>query len=191
MADKLSNSWSSFKSFSEWLNATSDGSDSTVTFTSSQPLIFCLFSWQCSTFTLKCLLVILNLEVPENCFPLDGDIRAKFGTSGSISARLWWMCIFNNGSRRKSSDCSSAKERASLYSNVAWEKSFCIAAIAASAFRAITNFLRASSPSIFVLLIRTYRLSSITIERHMYIVCKKKNSKILPSNIPLVFPPWS
>lgn len=81
--------------------------------------------------------------------------------NGSISARLWWMWMLNKGSTRKSSLFSSANSRASLYSERASENFFSIIAIPASAFKATTVLLRASSPSILVLLTRTWEMKPL------------------------------
>nr|GME12706.1 hypothetical protein Iba_scaffold14043CG0650 [Ipomoea batatas] len=64
--------------------------------------------------------------------------------------------MFNKGSKRKSSECSSVKACASLYSDIAWGIFFSIIAIPASAFKATTTFLSSSSPSTLVLPTRTY-----------------------------------
>nr|GMC65711.1 hypothetical protein Iba_chr02dCG16680 [Ipomoea batatas] len=64
--------------------------------------------------------------------------------------------MFNKGSKRKSSECSSVKASASLYSDIAWGIFFSIIAIPASAFKATTTFLSSSSPSTLVLPTRTY-----------------------------------
>lgn len=95
----------------------------------------------------------ISLDLPGSCW----NCSKLFTVSGSMSARLWWMWMFNRGSKRKSSLCSSTKDSASLYNDTAWGKSCLIIAIPARPFNATTNFLSASSPSTLVLSTRTCR----------------------------------
>lgn len=147
---------SPLKPFSDRSERWPDGSSASVKSEFSSLLTLWHFRAFSSHVSMLCILKAFS-ELPGKCCSFWESSVAQFATIGRISVRLWWRWIFNKGSRRKSSECSSTTAIASLYKDTAWERFFSINAIPARPFKAITNFLRASSPSILVLPIRTYK----------------------------------
>lgn len=156
LKEASSNNWDDTWPFSNKSSVWSGGFPASLKSVFSFLLNFCPFATFSLFISILCTLEAFS-KLSAYCCPSIGNCFKQFVTIGRISARLWWRWIFNKGSSRKSSECSSTTTIASLYKDTAWQRFLSIIAIPASPFKAITNFLSASSPSVLVLPIRTYK----------------------------------